>query len=80
MKVGKNLGWRQIGVVLIRTHLAIFVVAPAPEFVIGFGGTPERVASADASPIVIRANLYWGCSIGVGSVAELNSVVVAPTP
>ena len=60
--------------------MAVVVVAPAPECAIGFGGTTERVTSADAIPDGTRANLCGGFPVGGCSVAELARTVGTPAP
>ncbi len=59
--------------------MAVVVVAPAPQCVVGFGGACMTTAGADVVPCG-AGDLGWRVSVGGGSVAELAGKVVAPAP
>ena len=59
--------------------MAVVVVAPAPQGVVGFSSACVRCPGADLVPCV--ASDLCGCvSVSGGSVAELTERVVAPAP
>ena len=59
--------------------MAVVVVAPAPQGVVGFSSACVRCPGADLVPCV-ASNLCGCVSVGGGSVAELTERVVAPAP
>ena len=61
------------------TEAPTFVVAPAPESVISFGGTCEAISSTNCFPSVARDLRWGGAVVGVAD-TETSTLVVAPAP